>query len=423
MPKQSLADKYSRGGTGEVPGFIPTRSPIMNYFLGGGLPLNSVTTIHGNEGSYKTTFLLETLAQVQTAGGIAVAASNESSVKRERLNMIGGVGGDLVLKEHAPPEYILTIERIRREFAEIFKDVREEDFENALKEIRDGKCTLEKLKWYYEKLSVAKTRSKDKKTGSVEVAKILAQLRKLKASDEFFYLHPQHKTLLGFGIDSGTACPSDKGVSTDGRGVGNEAMAWREFFKYQQFLDHRSLLVMVNQTSTKFSDNFMTWEDEAAPKATYFHSHVRLNFRVTNKNVLRKSVEGMVKFTEEGNRKDLAVGASVIVNIKKNKINGLIRTIPQVMWKLTGTDTPWTIFQLLVEQGAIAKVQGRYQFLFEGANSAIEKKTFYLKDYYSEIYSDQELRKQLFKQTKTVLDGMSGLPLDTLKYAETTSIE
>jgi len=410
------AEKYSEGGIGRDVGVLPTRSPVLNFFLGGGLPLKAVTTISGNPGNYKTTFLHEMIAQAQAENndtGMAMIASNEQSVSRDRVNAFGGRGEDFILLEHTPPAVILTIEYIGNKFSTYFTNKRKENLEEAVKAVRSGKCKAYLRDYYAKKLKVPKKYAKDHEY----IANKMKPQKGIGIQPHM--LHDDHKTFILFGIDSGTDCPSEKGL--DSKGTMNEALAWSYFFKNQLFLDERTLLVIINQIRTHVSKAFQTWEDEAAPKATMFNAHCRINVRSSNKDVLRRSMDGKVAPTTDSNYKDLPVGVISTMRIDKNKRTGLDSiSFPQVLWKQTGTDTPWTLHELLLRHGVITKSAGWLNMMFrEEGKTALKKVSWKLAEFYNKVYLDDDLRTQIFDQVEILLNNIAKMPSDTLRYGET----
>lgn len=104
----------SNYGVGDVQGWIPSGLPVVDYMLGGGLPLGRISEIFSlDEGDGKTTLLLHFAIQVQRAGGVVVWIESDTALDKDRASRMGADLSKIVLD--APPyiergfEFIDTI--------------------------------------------------------------------------------------------------------------------------------------------------------------------------------------------------------------------------------------------------------------------------------------------------------------------------
>jgi recombination protein RecA len=96
LSPQDLANKYSHGGLGESflqewedLLFIPTSSPVMNYYLGGGFAYGRIAEIAGHESSGKSLLAMDAVKNAQELGGVGIYIDSELAFDRSWAEMNG----------------------------------------------------------------------------------------------------------------------------------------------------------------------------------------------------------------------------------------------------------------------------------------------------------------------------------------------
>lgn len=94
--KHSLARGTSLG---EIRGFVPTGSTLLDLLLKGGIPQGRLTEIYGTHSIGKSTFVAGLIREVQKAGGFAMVCDTESSMDRATVERVGAKYNDIAWQE------------------------------------------------------------------------------------------------------------------------------------------------------------------------------------------------------------------------------------------------------------------------------------------------------------------------------------
>lgn len=76
--------------------WLPTLSPLIDWLLGGGIPLGRVLELYGDPSHGKSSLAMDLMLSVQQAGGVSVILDAEKTWDRDRAKRVGIQDGQLI---------------------------------------------------------------------------------------------------------------------------------------------------------------------------------------------------------------------------------------------------------------------------------------------------------------------------------------
>lgn len=339
--------------------FFPLRNDVLNFYLGGGLPLGTINEFAGDPGMFKTTTLVELVVDWLNSKKwpglqpVAVVYDREERIKESRISMLGGNPEHSRLILHTNQPHLLTVEFVFERTTEIMNKVRGHDLERVKVQLRELDGDHEMVAFYRHAVGSSK------KTGE-GVATDLKHYHTL--------LRPQDKTPVLVVVDSITATPTEMVLEKDIKSLskvelaremqmrenhitskqpGTEARAWSAAFRNCTWLDER---VLVAESAQVRMTNLMTnaRSQAAVSSAHRFYGRTRLFVHPVKQGGLYKDPDsgnilmGAQKLSED--QKLHRVGQILGWRIDKSVV-GVLTDVPAFMLGDYGTDRVNTFFE------------------------------------------------------------------------------
>jgi len=353
-----------------MPEFIPFKSDILNLFTGG-VAFGGITEIAGDPNLFKSTISAEVIGAAIAMGAHVIVHDKERKLDESRFSTLGIHSANKANTKfwyfaQDWPAYRLTIEQYFTDVLNLFTSIRHDDLQKV-KRAFDSNIAIDEAYDYYRRYLPAAEASKAR---TASRAKTLAARLTMPSM-----LRKQDRSYILTVLDSTTATPADEEAPDENGEVKKESKAvrarvWSEQLRNMMWVDDCVAGLHVAQKRMHLNFGGNSYKKAAVTTAQEFHYNCRIMTVPMAGGKLTRNPEdntitiGSPSKVSVDNRRN-QVGQIILAKINKS-LKGVNTEVPLFMLAQTGTDVINSMWQFLVNSGAIKHHhQGKYKFVHE----------------------------------------------------------
>lgn len=378
------------GGKPRQAEHFPTRNGPLNMWLDGGLPYGGLTVLSGDAQTFKSTMLIEAVAEAQRLGFWQLVFDREAKMTADRLTQLGANPDHPGMVYFDNEETVLTIERVFEKSTEWVAKIRTIELKDVIQRLKE-KGNEELVARYRKRLQASHTA-----TGT----QLSKMLHSTGSEPTYYYnlLAPEDKTPILWVLDSITGTPARSQLAGDkieskveakveiqirsaeagSNTIGQSARAWSEAFKRVTFIDSKVIAIATSQMRLSgFGSYTGPYNKAAHPNAVEFAAtlHIQTKASGGKASYVVRGNDGSVHFKSTPPKPEdthSTVGRRITLSIRKLSSSSS-RSIPCFFLNATGTDVIHTAWDYFTDVGALVVAGGGRYKVPESAQDKIEE--------------------------------------------------